>query len=159
MATASFGFDPNSIDNVIAANAGMQLPDVNPEAVPDGPLNLLPHAKAAVDLGFSIFPLGSKSKKPLPGSHGFQDSRGPSDPRVLEPWVLDPSLNIGIDLGASGRTVLDFDKLESIPNWVNALRTLKVGTSRGVHVHCSGSHPNAALFIDGVKVGDLQIGG
>jgi hypothetical protein len=165
MNSPSFAFDPNSIDSV---NAMLQsnLPDTTvvpePEPAEAGPVpevvdtGMSPHAKAAVDKGFHIFPLAPKSKVPPRGSHGFQDSRAPSDPLVLEPWNQESNYNIGLDLGASNRTVLDFDKLESIPDWINAIRTFKVGTSRGVHVHFSGSRSSTGLFIDGVKVGDLQ---
>jgi hypothetical protein len=151
--------DFNNIDTINSLLVGIQPVETVPvpalEAVPEVG-GMLSHAMAAIEKGFYIFPLGPKSKVPLPGSRGFKDSKGPSDPLVLEPWKLDPTLNIGIDLGASGRTVLDFDNLESIPDWIKALRTFKVGTSRGVHVHCSGSRQSTALFVDGVKVGDLQ---
>jgi hypothetical protein len=140
--------------SVVAATTPGPALDAVPE--PHVDTGLLSYAKAAIEKGFHIFPLIERGKKPPKGSHGFQDSKAPSDPQVLEPWRQNPNLNIGIDLGASGRTVLDFDKLESIPDWINAIRTFKVGTSRGVHVHFSGSHSSTGLFIDGVKVGDLQ---
>src|SRR5579863_9503987 len=62
---------------------------------------LVPSVKAAIDKGFHIFGLMPKDKVTLPGSHGFKDSKAPSDPRVLAPWNEDPDRNIGIDLGAS----------------------------------------------------------
>jgi hypothetical protein len=99
-------------------------------------------------------------KKPLIGSSGFKDSRAPSDAAVLAPWNQDPSRNIGIDLGASDLCVLDFDDPNGVPAWVNAIRTYKVKTARGVHVYFRGARPTTGLFVDGAKVGDIKsIGG
>jgi hypothetical protein len=139
-------FDVNNVDSVIAA---MQHPSqVEPE--------LLSHAKAAVDKGFHVFPLTPKAKVTLPGSHGFKDSKPPSDPSALVPWNQDPSRNIGIDLGASDLCVLDFDDPDGVPAWVNETRTYKVRTARGVHVYFRGARPTTGLFVDGAKVGDIK---
>jgi hypothetical protein len=117
---------------------------------------LLSHAQAAIDNGFHVFPLTPKAKVTLPGSHGFKDSKPPSDPFALEPWNQDPSRNIGIDLGASDLCVLDFDNPDGVPAWVNAIRTYKVKTARGVHVYFRGARPTTGLFVDGAKVGDIK---
>ena len=41
---------------------------------------LLSFVEAAIDKGFHVFPLTPKAKVTLPGSHGFKDSKPPSDP-------------------------------------------------------------------------------
>jgi hypothetical protein len=41
---------------------------------------------------FRVFPLTPKAKITVPGSHGFKDSKPPSDPSALAPWQQ-PSRN------------------------------------------------------------------
>jgi bifunctional DNA primase/polymerase-like protein/AAA domain-containing protein len=140
--------DINNIDSVTAAMH--QVPSQVPEP------GVLSHAKAAIDKGFHVFPLTPKAKVTLPGSHGFKDSKPPSDPSALVPWNQDPSRNIGIDLGASDLCVLDFDDPDGVPAWISAIRTYKVRTARGVHVYFRGARPTTGLFVDGAKVGDIK---
>jgi hypothetical protein len=90
-----------------------------------GEPGLVSSAKAAMGRGFHIFGLTPKDKVTLPGSHGFKDSKSPEDALVLAPWTQAPNRNIGIDLGASDLCVLDFDKPESIPGWLNEIKTYK----------------------------------
>ena len=52
----------------------------------------VPHANTAISRGFHVFPLTPKDKLPLPGTHGFKDSKPPSDPAALAPWNQEPSL-------------------------------------------------------------------
>jgi AAA domain/Bifunctional DNA primase/polymerase, N-terminal len=118
--------------------------------------SLVPYVKTAISKGFHVFPLTPKDKLPLPGTHGFKDSRPPSDPSALAPWQQEPSFNIGIDLGASDLCVLDFDDPSGIPLWVNETKTHKVKTARGVHVYFRGARPTTGLFVDGTKVGDIK---
>jgi hypothetical protein len=121
---------------------------------------LIPAAKQAISKGFHVFSLTPKDKVPLPGSNGFKDSKSQSDPLVLAPWEQDPSRNIGIDLGASDLCVLDFDKPESIPAWVNETRTYKVKSPKGVHFYFRGARKTSKLYVNGVPVGDVKsIGG
>jgi Bifunctional DNA primase/polymerase, N-terminal/AAA domain len=119
-------------------------------------LGLIPFVKAATEKGFHVFALTPKDKHPLPGSQGFKDSKAPNDPQVLLPWNEDPTRNIGIDLGASDLCVLDFDKPESIPAWLNEIRTLKVKTAKGVHVYFRGARKTTKLHVDGNVAGDLK---
>ena len=119
-------------------------------------LGLIPFVKAALDKGFHVFALTPKDKHPLPGSQGFKDSKPPSDPDVLTPWNQDPNRNIGIDLGASDLCVLDFDKPEAIPAWLNETKTYKVRTANGVHVYFRGARKTTKLYVDGSLVGDLK---
>jgi len=120
---------------------------------------VVPFVRAAIKRGFHVFPLIPKEKKPLPGSHGFEDSKAPSDPLALSPWEQDPNRNIGIDLGASDLCVLDFDKPESIPTWLNETKTYKVRTGKGVHIYFKGARKTTKLYIDGNLVGDVKSAG
>jgi hypothetical protein len=120
---------------------------------------MLVHAQAALRRGYHIFPLAPKGKVTLAGSHGFKDSRAPSDPLVLAPWKQNPSYNIGIDLGASDLCVLDFDKPESVPPWLNQLRTHKVRTAKGLHIYFRGARKTSKLHVDGQLVGDVKSAG
>jgi hypothetical protein len=121
---------------------------------------LIPSVKAAVHKGFHVFGLTPKDKVTLPGSHGFKDSKAPSDPLVLEPWNQDPDRNIGIDLGASDLCVLDFDQGEDkIPSWVKDTRTLKVRTAKGLHVYFKGARRTTKLYVNGNLVGDVKSAG
>jgi AAA domain/Bifunctional DNA primase/polymerase, N-terminal len=121
--------------------------------------SLVPHVKTAISKGFHIFPLAPNSKVTLPGSHGFKDSKPPTDPLVLVPWNEDPTRNIGIDLGASDLCVLDFDDPSGIPIWVNEIKTYKVKTARGVHFYFRGARPTTGLFVEDIKVGDIKSAG
>jgi AAA domain/Bifunctional DNA primase/polymerase, N-terminal len=122
-------------------------------------LGLIPSAKAALDKGFHIFPLTPRDKHPLAGSQGFKDSKSPLDPSVLSPWQQNPNLNIGINLGASDLCVLDFDKPESIPAWLNETRTFKVRTAKGIHIYFRGTRKTTKLYADGNLVGDVKSAG
>jgi AAA domain/Bifunctional DNA primase/polymerase, N-terminal len=135
-------------DSIWAAKEFTAQPVVEP--------GLIPSVKQAIDKGFHVFGLQPKEKKPFVGSSGFKDSKAPSDSTVLVPWNQDPSRNIGIDLGASDLCVLDFDNPDGVPAWVNAIRTYKVKTARGVHVYFRGARPTTGLFVDGTKVGDIK---
>lgn len=113
-------------------------------------------AREAVRAGFHIFPLQTKSKDPIRGSHGFKDAAP-----AVSPWDTMPDANIGIATGESDLCVLDFDQgLETIPAWVNDLRTFKVRTAKGLHVYLRGARATKKLFIGGKLIGDMKsIGG
>jgi hypothetical protein len=120
---------------------------------------LIPSVRAAIEKGFHVFALTPRDKIPLPGSQGFKDSKTPSDLLALSPWNQDPNRNIGIDLGASDLCVLDFDKPESIPAWLNETRTYKVRTGKGVHVYFRGARKTTKLYVNGNLVGDVKSAG
>lgn len=75
-------------------------------------MELSPLGQAAlkyIELGFGIFPLGVRSKKPAT-AHGVNDwTDNPEDTRAY--WLEHPDANIGIACGApsGGLLVLDFD--------------------------------------------------
>jgi Bifunctional DNA primase/polymerase, N-terminal len=130
---------------------------VNDHTAPDGDKpGLILAVKYAIGRGFHVFGLRPKEKKPLPGSHGFEDSKNPADPQAIAPWMEDPNRNIGIDLGASDLCVLDFDKPEHIPAWLNETKTFKVRTSKGVHIYFRGARKTTKLYADDNLVGDVK---
>ncbi len=128
----------------------------NDEASSQPKLTLVASVKDAIDKGFHVFGLMPKDKVPIPGSAGFKDSKRPDDPSVLAPWNEEPTRNIGINLGASDLCVLDFDKPESIPNWLNDLKTFKVRSSKGIHVYFRGARKTTKLYVHGQVVGDVK---
>jgi Bifunctional DNA primase/polymerase, N-terminal/AAA domain len=129
---------------------------VNAQTSNEPQLGLIASVKAAIEKGFHVFALTPKDKVTLPGSHGFKDSKAPSDPLALSPWEQDPNRNIGIDLGASDLCVLDFDKPESIPAWLNETKTYKVRTAKGVHVYFRGARKTTKLYVNGELAGDVK---
>jgi putative DNA primase/helicase len=66
------------------------------------------YAREALTLGLHVFPLGVRSKHPIPGTHGFKDSSAEPE-RARLWWAANPNFNIGIDCGASGIAVVDID--------------------------------------------------
>jgi putative DNA primase/helicase len=112
-------------------------------------------ALAASELGFGVFPLGPKSKIPLPGSAGFKDASFYTDD--LEAWwEKTPDANIGVATGESGICVLDFDDESAVPDWLNKIRTFKVRTSRGVHIYFYGARPTARIYVNDKHFGELK---
>lgn len=87
-------------------------------------MELSPLGQAALEyikLGFGIFPLGARSKKPAT-AHGVNDwTDNPEDTRAY--WLEHPDANIGIACGApsGGLLVLDFD----VKDTHSGLTTLK----------------------------------
>jgi hypothetical protein len=116
--------------------------------------SLKPHAQTALNRGFYIFGLQPQKKEPLAGSNGFKDAKASSD--ALSVWDSLPSANIGIDLGSSDLCVLDFDKPESIPAWLNETKTYKVKSAKGIHVYFRGARKTTKLYVDGTVVGDVK---
>ena len=124
---------------------------------------LLAYAKAALARGFFIFALRPRDQRPF-DSRSFKGALGPSDPvAALMPWRAQPACNIGIALEASDLIVFDFDKPEYIPEWLNAIHTYKVRTSRGIQIYFVGARDTKGIMkimIGGVHVGEVKsIGG
>jgi Bifunctional DNA primase/polymerase, N-terminal/AAA domain len=126
-------------------------------AVVESPLKAA--AIEALARDFHIFSLLPKEKLPFFGSSGFKDAK--ATPDILDLWDSMPEANIGIATGESNLCVLDFDQgLETIPAWVNELRTFKVRTAKGLHVYLRGARPTKKLYVDGALIGDMKsIGG
>jgi hypothetical protein len=82
---------------------------------------LYEYVKDALALGFHIFPLPPRSKKPdgAVTPHGFKDSS--ADPlKAAAWWKQNPEFNFGIDCGASEIAVSDIDSgLKSLEPVIN----------------------------------------
>jgi hypothetical protein len=110
-------------------------------------------------IGWFVFPLGEKSKKPdgTLAPEGYKSAS--NDPaQIMDWWAKSPQANIGIDLGRSNLTVLDFDKGEP-PAELNLPTTLKVKTSRGTHVYFTGTARQAEMHLNGVHIGEIKSAG
>jgi len=106
--------------------------------------------------GWYVFPLGEKSKQPDAelAPHGFNSSSN-NPVQIHEWWTKRPNANIGIDLGRSNLTVLDFDKGEP-PAELNLPETLKVKTGRGIHVYFLGASEQGRMFFNGEHIGEIK---
>ena len=109
--------------------------------------------------GWRVFPLRVKSKvvDGLLAPHGYMSAS--NDPAQIESWwAASPDANIGIDLGGSNLTVLDFDNGEP-PAELNLPATMTVKTSRGTHLYYSGATKQGDIYVNDVKVGDIKTSG
>jgi AAA domain/Bifunctional DNA primase/polymerase, N-terminal len=70
----------------------------------------------------------------------------------------DPCNNIGIDLGRSNLTVLDFDAGDPPAN-LNLPKTFTVRTGKGQHVYFQGTYPQQDLYFAGKHVGEVKSAG
>jgi Bifunctional DNA primase/polymerase, N-terminal len=108
-----------------------------------GPLNsdavrVPPQCKKFLELGFSIFPVQFRGKRPLT-EHGFKDASN-DDQQVLEWAHRWARCNWGIALGKqSGCVVLDFDEQDGVAKFEEQYGklpvTYTVKTARGVHLY------------------------
>ena len=117
---------------------------------------LIEAALACVKLGWWVFPLGEKSKVTdatlAPHSH----KSASNDPeQITKWWTASPNANVGIDLGRSNLTVLDFDNGEP-PAELNLNGALRVKTARGTHVYFSGINKQGKMYFNGQPVGDIK---
>lgn len=112
-----------------------------------------------VGIGWYVFPLGVKSKMPNGNlaPNGFKSAS--NDPAQVESWwTASPDANIGIDLGRSNLTVLDFDKGEP-PAELNLPPTLTVKTSRGTHVYFVGTSKQGDMYLNNAHIGEIKSAG
>ena len=109
--------------------------------------------------GWYVFPLGVKLKTPDGNlaPNGFQSASNKLE-QIEEWWTASPDANIGIDLGRSNLTVLDFDKGEP-PAELNLPATLTVKTARGTHVYFSGTSKQSDIYLNGVHIGEVKSAG
>lgn len=69
---------------------------------------MLQAALAYAAQGIPVFPVQAGDKRPLPGSHGFQDAT--IDPEKIRAWwTAAPGSNVATCPAQSGRTVIDID--------------------------------------------------
>ncbi len=117
---------------------------------------LLEIALRCAKVGWWIFPLGIKSKLPDASlaPHGFKSAS--NDPEQIKKWwTASPDANIGIDLGRSNLTVLDFDK--GVPPVELGLQDkFQVSTSRGTHVYFVGLSKQGDIYLNGAHIGEVK---
>ena len=112
-------------------------------------------AEAALDRGFFVFALAPRTKIPRPGTHGHLDATA-INAEVEALWNENPDFNPAVSCAASGLIVLDYDE-GNPPAEINAIRTFKVKTSRGVHVYFWGQMPGTKLYdASGKKIGEIK---
>ncbi len=118
--------------------------------------DLLKSALNCIEKGWFIFPLLEKEKKPdlSLAPHWSEDSSNDVE-KITEWWTKNPNANIGVDLGRSGLTVLDFDDGEPPPN-LGLPQTLVVRTSRGQHWYYSGPAAQGDMYFGGKHVGEVK---
>jgi hypothetical protein len=137
----------------------IETPVTVPVDVPVAPPALKQIAERCVERGWYIFPLGVKSKVTdaalAPHSH---KSASNDIEQIRAWWTASPNANIGIDLGRSNLTVLDFDK--GLPPAELGLQdTFQVSTSRGTHVYFGGKTEQSKMVLNGELIGDIKSDG
>jgi hypothetical protein len=112
-----------------------------------------------IEKGWYVFPLGEKAKTPdgALAPNGFNSSS--NDPnQIRQWWTKCPNANIGIDLGRSNLTVLDFDSGKP-PVELELPTTLQINTSRGTHVYLVGTSKQGDMHFAGNHVGEIKSAG
>lgn len=105
-----------------------------------------------LDLGFSVFPIPLRSKRPVQPWKAYQTERAPLD--LVRQWAASPS-NVGIVTGTvSGLLVLDLDSDEAVQEAMarGIPDTVTVRTSKGLHAyfqHPGGNIGNRAGLLAG----------
>lgn len=118
-------------------------------------------AASCAKYGWFIFPLGVKSKVAdttlAPHSHL---SASNDATQIEQWWAASPNANIGIDLGRSNLTVLDFDQGEPPAELADDLKgRCTVKTARGLHVYFSGVSKQRRMYFNGKHVGEIKSDG
>ena len=116
-------------------------------------------ALRCLEKGWYVFPLGERSKTPdsVLAPQGFNSSSNAPD-QIREWWTKSPNANVGIDLGRSNLTVLDFDNGRP-PDELGLSDKFQVNTSRGTHVYMSGTTKQGDMHFAGVHVGEIKSSG
>src|SRR5260370_36877755 len=106
--------------------------------------------------GWFVFPLCEKSKVTDAALAPHSHQSASNDPQQVDAWwTASPNANIGIDLGRSNLTVLDFDKGEP-PAELNLPTTFTVKTARGTHVYFAGTSKQGDMHLNGAHVGEVK---
>jgi hypothetical protein len=123
--------------------------------------DLLSTALVCVNKGMYVFPLEFGKKTPHLNfcPHWSKDSTNIKT-KVEEWWGPDgdPRCNIGVDLGKSGLTVLDFDAGDPPPN-LGLPATLTIRTGKGQHLYYRGTFPQGRMYFAGKHVGEIKSAG
>ena len=112
-----------------------------------------------VSCGWYVFPLGVKSKVTDAALAPHSHQSASNDVAQIERWwTASPDANIGIDLGRSNLTVLDFDKGEP-PAELGLQNHFQVKTARGTHVYFSGTSKQGDMHLNGEHIGEVKSAG
>src|ERR1700693_3728655 len=118
--------------------------------------DLLKSALNCIEKGWFIFPLLEKEKTPDLSltPHWSEDSSNDIE-KITDWWTKKPNANIGVDLGRSGLTVLDFDDGEP-PQNLGLPETLVVRTSRGQHWYYAQPAAPGNMYFGGKHIGEVK---
>jgi len=140
---------------------------------------VLEAAKSWIAAGFSIIPLGWRSKRPAFDAlkaTGCVDANGrpvwemfkerQAGERELRTWFGGPRRNLGVVTGYHGLVVIDFDNLDAYQAWQSWAKmagghvaeieatTYRVASARGMHVYLVVEEP-----VDSYKVSEIDVKG
>jgi hypothetical protein len=140
-------------------------------------MDTLTMARSWIDNGFSVIPIGYRSKRPAfnalkatghvdddgtPVWEPFKERQATND--ELRQWFTGPKRNIGVVTGWRGLVVLDFDNLEAYQAWLAwakteggiaaqmSASTYRVASARGMHVYLVVNEP-----VDSYRVGEIDV--
>jgi hypothetical protein len=116
-------------------------------------------ALSCVEKDWFVFPIKPRSKEPdgALAPNGFKSAS--NDPnQIHEWWAKSPDANVGIDLGRSNLTVLDFDQ-GAPPVELGLPETMTVKTARGTHIYLAGTSKQGKMVFNGEAIGDIKSAG
>jgi hypothetical protein len=109
--------------------------------------------------GWFVFPLLEGKKTPdLSLAPPWSENSSNDSKQIEYWWAKNPKANVGVDLGKSNLTVLDFDSGYAPPN-IGLSETFGVKTSRGQHLYFSGISAQGKMSFAGKLVGDVKSAG
>ena len=137
-------------------------------------MNILDIAQSWLDRGFSVIPIGFRSKRPSFRALRWTGSTASWEPYKerqatrdeLRMWFgpSSPTCNLGLVTGFNGLTVIDFDTLDAYGMWLHlaachggimaaiAQHTYRVMTARGMHVYLQ-----AVEDVESYQVGMIDV--
>lgn len=137
-------------------------------------MSILDIAQSWLDRGFSVIPIGFKSKRPsfralrwtgpTASWEPYKDRQATRD--ELRMWFgpTSPAANLGLVTGFNGLVVIDFDTLDAYGMWLHlaamaggmmaavAQHTYRVMTARGMHVYLRTVEP-----VESYQVGMIDV--
>ncbi len=123
------------------------------------PKTMLDCALECIQRGWFVFPLRPKTKDGY-YTESWKEDASNSPEQIKKWWTAHPDANIGIHLGKSNLTVLDFDH-GTPPSELNLPETLTVSTKRGTHAYFQGVSGQFDMYLNGVgdKLGEIKSAG
>lgn len=138
-------------------------------------VSILDNARAWIAAGFSVIPIGRRSKRPAFDAlkaTGCTDADGrpvwemfkgrQASEWELRTWFGGPRRNLAVVTGYHGLTVIDFDTLDAYEAWRSwasmtggraaeiAAGTYRVASARGMHVYLTVEEPVTSYKIGGI---------